>query len=58
MREAAQSAGVALDKDVGVIIDVGADKLFDQVWKLCLYYTLCLCVHEFIRQCINMTLLN
>ena len=38
VREAASQAGLALSEDLAVVIDVGADKLFDQVHnKVCAY---------------------
>ena len=38
VREAASQAGLALSEDLSVVIDVGADKLFDQVHNnVCAY---------------------
>lgn len=35
IRDACKNAGLQLNENIGVIIDVGADKLFDQVyWKI------------------------
>ena len=35
IRDSCKNAGLQLNENIGVIIDIGADKLFDQVcWKL------------------------
>lgn len=35
IRDACKNAGLQLNENIGVIIDVGADKLFDQVsWEI------------------------
>jgi len=31
LQEATQSAGMQLNQDVGVMVDIGAEKLYDQV---------------------------
>ena len=39
LQEAIRMVGLELNKDVGVLIDVGADKLYDQVLYVA-YYSL------------------
>ncbi len=42
IRDAARNAGFELNQGMGVIVDVGADRLFDEVSTLFCYVALCL----------------
>ena len=38
LQEATRSAGMQLNQDVGVMVDIGADKLYDQVSHVAAYW--------------------
>ena len=48
VREAALQAGLALSEDLSVVIDVGADKLFDQVHNNVCAYNVYTCIIMFL----------
>ena len=43
IQDAARNAGFDLNKSVGILIDVGADKLFDEVSTGLVYNSMCDC---------------